>query len=173
MVAQLLVGRRNRRPLIAARRLRVPGLPASLLLIVVIEPHPRSPLFRRWSRSPRRTRALFLGAALSDAAYFSSFEIQWNNFASWLIVGGLVLAGIALLFAIIDLLRPRRRARGLAPYVSTLLATWVVGFFNALMHARDAWASMPAGLVLSVVVAVLACLATWLGFHGRRISGTK
>ena len=58
------------------------------------------------------TVPLFLGAALSDAAYASTYEIQWNNFASWLIVGGLAFASIALLLAIIDLCRANRRASG-------------------------------------------------------------
>jgi len=119
------------------------------------------------------TVPLFLGAALSDAAYASSYEIQWTNFASWLIVGGLVFAGVALLFAIVDLCRAERRACGIALYAAVLLATWVVAFFNALMHARDAWASMPTGLVLSVIVAVLACVATWVGFCTPRIGGRK
>ena len=118
------------------------------------------------------TIPLFLGALLSDWAYASSYHIQWNNFASWLIVGGLFFAGIALVFAIVDLLRAHRRARGIGLYALVLLASWVVGFFNALMHARDAWASMPTGLILSVVTVVLACVATWLGFHTRRIGVT-
>ena len=111
---------------------------------------------------------LFLGAALSDIAYFRTYEIQWNNFASWLIAGGLVLAAIALVFAVVDLFRAERRAQGGVPYLAVLVAAWVVGFFSALMHARDAWASMPAGLVLSLIVVVLACVATWLGFRTPR-----
>jgi uncharacterized membrane protein len=116
---------------------------------------------------------LFLGAALSDAAYASTYEIQWNNFASWLIVGGLFFAGFALIFAIVDLCRPRRRGRGILIYSAVLLATWLVGFFNALMHARDAWGSMPTGLALSIIVTVLACVATWFGFCTPRIGGAK
>ena len=99
---------------------------------------------------------LFLGAALSDIAYFRTYEIQWNNFASWLIVGGLVLAALALVFAVVDLFRAERRTHGGLAYLAVLVAAWVVGFFNALMHARDAWASMPTGLVLSLVVVLLA-----------------
>ena len=49
---------------------------------------------------------LFLGGLLSDWAYSSSYEIQWTNFASWLIAGALVFAGFALLWAFIELLRP-------------------------------------------------------------------
>ncbi|HYG45670.1 MAG TPA: DUF2231 domain-containing protein [Bordetella sp.] len=117
------------------------------------------------------TLPLFLGAALSDAAYARSFEIQWSNFASWLLVGALVFCGIALIFAIIDLFRPKQRARGIIPYFLVLLAVWIVGFVNALIHARDAWASMPTGLVLSIIVVVLACAAIWLGFRTSHIRG--
>lgn len=117
--------------------------------------------------------SLFLCAALSDAEYASTYEIQWSNFASWLIVGGLIFGGIALVFAIADLSRPARRASGITFYVAVLVATWVVGFLNALMHARDAWGSMPGGLVLSVIGAVLACVATWFGFATPRFGRMK
>jgi hypothetical protein len=32
------------------------------------------------------TVPLFLGAALSDWAYTSTYHVQWSNFSSWLIV---------------------------------------------------------------------------------------
>jgi hypothetical protein len=53
------------------------------------------------------------------------------------------------------------------------VAAWVVGFFDALMHARDAWASMLGGLVLSVMVTVLAGVATALGFRTRRFQEAR
>jgi uncharacterized membrane protein len=119
------------------------------------------------------TIPFFLGALLSDIAYARSYNIQWQNFASWFLVGGLVFAGVALVFAIVDLCRAHRRGRGIGAYFLVLLVTWVVGFFDALMHARDAWASMPTGLILSVIVTLLACVATWFGFCTPRIGGTK
>ena len=115
------------------------------------------------------TVPLFLGAALSDYAYASTYEIQWANFASWLVAGGLVFAGIALIFAVVDLLRAHRRARGIGLYAVLLLAAWAAGLFSALAHARDAWAVMPGGLILSVAAAVLACLAAWFGFSTPRM----
>ena len=45
-----------------------------------------------------------------------------------------------------------------------LLAAWVLGFVDELVHAKDAWASMPEGLIMSVLVAGLATAATVLGF---------
>lgn len=105
---------------------------------------------------------LFLGALLSDWAYYSSHQVQWINFSSWLIAGALVLAGLALLWVVIAAVREPRRRHGLA-YLLLLLATFVVGFINALIHARDAWATMPTGLVLSAVVALLAAAASAAG----------
>jgi len=110
---------------------------------------------------------LFIGALLSDWAYASSYQVQWINFASWLMAGGLIVAGIALLWGAVDVLRSRarRHRRGMA-YLLLLLATFVLGFVNALIHARDGWATMPAGLILSAVVALLAAAASGVGLAG-------
>lgn len=107
---------------------------------------------------------LFIGALLSNWAYSNSFQPQWLNFASWLIAGGLVLIGAALLWALVDVLR--RRGRGI--YLLLVLATFVLGFVNALVLARDAWATMPTGMVLSAVVVVLAAVAGALGLADWR-----
>jgi uncharacterized membrane protein len=111
---------------------------------------------------------LFLGVLLCDWAYGSTYEIQWKNFASWLIVGALVYGGVALLWSLIDLVRADRRGGRPLLYFLLLLAAWVLGFINALVHAKDAWASMPAALILSVIVALLAVAATVLGFTANR-----
>lgn len=116
---------------------------------------------------------LFLGALLGDLAYSASYEVQWKNFASWLIVGALIFGGFALVWALIELLRADRRGRRPILYFLLLLAAWILGFVNALVHAKDAWASMPAALILSVIVAVLAIAATGLGFSTLRAGGTR
>lgn len=111
---------------------------------------------------------LFLGALLSDLAYGSTFQVQWKNFASWLIAGGLVFAGLALLWAVVDALRADISAgprRWLYPFL--LLATFAIGFVNALVHAMDAWSSMPAGSVLSFIALALAIAAIWSGLSAR------
>lgn len=112
---------------------------------------------------------LFLGALWSDYGYSTSFELQWSNFASWLVFGGMVFLGFALVFAIVDLVRGRRALL----YFVLLLAAFVLGFINALVHARDAYAVMPTGLVLSLVVAVLVAVATWIAFAGLSFAGLR
>ena len=110
---------------------------------------------------------LFLGALLSDIAYFKSYQIQWSNFASWLIAGGLVFCGLALVFALVNLLRAQRKAGAPLVYFLLLLATFVLGLINAFQHAKDAWAMMPMGLILSAVVFLLICLTAWVGLNTR------
>lgn len=121
------------------------------------------------------TVPLFLGALLSDIAYARTYNVQWTNFASWLIVGGLVFGTVVLVLALVDLFRrghgvTHRRGRQVI-YFLLVLATWVLALVDALVHGKDAWAVMPGGLVLSVVVFLLACAATWLGFAGYRAGG--
>ena len=118
------------------------------------------------------TIPLFLGALLSDLAYWSSYHVQWINFSSWLISGGLVFGALALLGAVIGLFRADRGGRPLV-YLLLLLATWALGFINAVIHAKDAWGSMPTGLVLSVIVTLLACAATWIRLSDRRVGGAR
>lgn len=116
---------------------------------------------------------LFLGVLLSDFTYFSSHEEQWKNFASWLIIGGLVFGGFALLWALVELFRVDRDRRRPLVYFLLLLAAWVLGFVDELVHAKDAWASMPEALIISVIVAVLATAATVLGFSTLRAGGLR
>ena len=47
--------------------------------------------------------------------------------------------------------------------VMLLLAAFVLGIVDELVHAKDAWASMPEALILSAVVATLVIVATAIG----------
>jgi len=112
---------------------------------------------------------LFLGALLSDLAYRATFQVQWANFSSWLIAGGLFVGAFALLWALVNLFRsvPGGRRRPTVYFV-VLLAMWVLGLVNAFVHAKDAWAIMPESLYLSAIVALLALVAAWIGYSGFR-----
>lgn len=107
---------------------------------------------------------LFLGAVLSDYAYTETYEVQWCNFASWLIAGALVFGGLAIVCEVFNVGRADRRGRLSTLGLIVLVVMWVLGLIDAFVHSRDAWATMPTGLMLSIVVFVLAVVATWLGF---------
>jgi uncharacterized membrane protein len=111
---------------------------------------------------------LFLGGFLSDLAYDSNYQIQWINFAAWLIAGAMVFTGLALLWALIDLIRPARRGGRALLYFLLLLATFILGLIDNFVHARDAYATMPTGLILSAIATVLTLLAVSVGFSTLR-----
>lgn len=112
---------------------------------------------------------LFLGALLSDVAYYSNQHVQWANFSSWLIAGAMLVGTAVVLWALTLLVRyhSHSRARRIA-YAAVLVAMWALGLLNAFVHAGDAWASMPTGMYLSIVVTLLALAASWLGYSGLR-----
>jgi multisubunit Na+/H+ antiporter MnhC subunit len=53
-------------------------------------------------------------------------------------------------------------------YFLVLLAAWIIGVVDELVHAKDAWASMPEALILSGIVAALAIAAMALGLSTSR-----
>jgi uncharacterized membrane protein len=112
---------------------------------------------------------MFLSALLSDIAYASTFHIQWINFSAWLLVGGLIGGGFALLWTLVELVRDRS-TRSMRPltFAGLMLLMWVLGFINSLVHAKDGWATMPDSLWLSSIATVLALVAAWIGYSGLR-----
>jgi uncharacterized membrane protein len=113
---------------------------------------------------------LFFGTLLSDWAYYVTYQVQWINFAAWLIIGALLFAGLALLWTAIESLRPAVPRRRRLPYIFMLATTFAVGFVNALIHGRDGWAAMPEGLILSGLGSLLALASVSIAFSqlGRR-----
>ena len=110
---------------------------------------------------------MFLGALISDWAYSATYEIQWLNFAAWLNAGGLFVGAFALLWALVGMFRSSTRWRGRPfVYAVVLLAMWVLGFVNALVHGKDAWATMPEALYLSIIATAFAFIAAWIGYSG-------
>ena len=112
---------------------------------------------------------LVLGALLSNWAYAASEQVQWTNFASWLMAGGLVFVGLALVWALVDLLRRRgaRDRRGRL-YLLALAVGFAVGFVNALVHEKDAWAAMPAAFWAMTAVAPSATTDTTARIRSMR-----
>lgn len=109
--------------------------------------------------------ALFSTALASDVTYLNTAEMQWSNFASWLITGALIFGAPVLAWAAIGLIRHRREAHlGLrALYLLALAVMWVAGLVNAFQHSHDAWASVGAlGLILSIVSTLAALVAAWV-----------
>ncbi len=110
----------------------------------------------------------FAAATLSDWYYFKTAEIQWLNFAAWLLVAALLFTAVAGLWALGQaLVGFKSRTTGFWLFFVALLATAILGTVNSFIHARDAWGTMPTGLTLSAVTLIIAVAATWLGLCTR------
>jgi uncharacterized membrane protein len=123
----------------------------------------RHPLMSTFASFPT---ACFILTLLNDIAYWRTANLQWQNFAEWLLFAGLVVGGFVLLVEIIGLLlRPRIRAEGPGwLHALGLLIVLALGFINSLVHARDGWtAVVPQGLILSVLMVVVMMITGWIG----------
>ena len=114
---------------------------------------------------------LFLGALISDIAYARTYQIQWINFADWLVAGGLVFTGLALAWSLVAAVLDRGRNRQALVVAGLLLLTFLFGLLNAFQHARDAWATMPGVVVWSLVVTLLSIAAVALSIVSVRRQG--
>src|ERR1700760_5183849 len=53
--------------------------------------------------------AYFTAAFVTDLAYWRTTEVMWERFSVWLIAGGLVMAALVAVTAVIDLASGRQR----------------------------------------------------------------
>jgi uncharacterized membrane protein len=109
----------------------------------------------------------FVGALLTDIAYYATAEMMWADFSAWLLVVGVIMGVLAAIAGLVDFLSNRLiRAQAPAwPHLIGNLVVLVLAFFNALIHTRDAWTSVvPVGLVLSVITVLILPITGWLGW---------
>jgi len=107
---------------------------------------------------------MFVAALIFDITYLRTGEVLWNKAAAWLIP-------LALIFAIIprfiNLGMVWANRRVIVSGVDKLdfwlnLVAVIVAIFNAFVHSRDAYASMPTGVWLSAVTVALLALGNVL-----------
>ena len=113
------------------------------------------------------TIACFIGTFLTDMAYLATASYLWETFSVWLLTIGLVVAGLAVLGGIADLVRSRR-VRGLRrPTVRVLgeLVAFGLSLVNVFVHSRDGYtAVVPEGLILSAAVVLVLAVTLIVGW---------
>lgn len=99
----------------------------------------------------------FVAALIFDIIYLRTGVIQWDKAAAWLIAIGLVFAIIPRVVNLVQVWITSRRSALRAEKIDfwlNLLAI-VAAIFNAFVHSRDAYASMPTGAWLSAITVIL------------------
>jgi uncharacterized membrane protein len=110
--------------------------------------------------------AFFVGAFLTDLAYWSTGDPFWARASLWLVGGGLVGGTLAAVLGLIDFLsirRAREHAAGWIHFIgnSTVL---VLSLVSLLLRWGDpAAAILPWGLTVSAVVAGILVITGWYG----------
>lgn len=110
--------------------------------------------------------AFFTGALIADITYANTAQMQWSNFAIWLITGGLIFGVLAVIAGIVDATMNKGASnRRPWPHSVGVLLMMICALINAFIHSRDAWTSVvPVGLALSVIVTLLALATSWMGY---------
>jgi uncharacterized membrane protein len=122
--------------------------------------------------------ACFVGALVTDIAYYATAEMMWADFSAWLLVVGLIMGVLAAIAGLTDFLGNRmiRAQRPAWAHMLGNLAVLVLSAINLLVHSRDGWTSVyPTGLILSVVVVLILPVTGWLGWsmvyrHGAGVN---
>jgi uncharacterized membrane protein len=108
--------------------------------------------------------AYFAGALVTDIVYWQMPDVLWERFSIWLILAGLVMAGLATVAYVIDLAGRRRIERPAWPRVVGYALAVVLSMVNAFVHSRDGYtAVVPSGLTLSALVVVVLLFTAWVG----------
>jgi uncharacterized membrane protein len=134
------------------------------------------PLGRSIHKMPASFSAAYFSAALvTDLIYWQVPNVMWERFSIWLIVAGLLLAGIAAIAYLIDLASSRKIQRPAWPVVVGYLFAVLLSLINAFVHSRDGYtAVVPSGLMLSALVVVVLLLTAFTGMasaNRSRIGG--
>ena len=115
--------------------------------------------------------AYFTAALVTDLVYWQTVEVMWENFSVWLITVGLIMAGVAGIAAVVDLVSGKHRPAW--PRVGGYALAVLLSLINVFVHSRDAYtAVVPTGLTLSVLVVVILLAmapAGWALTSPRRI----
>ena len=103
--------------------------------------------------------AYFVGALVTDLAYWQMPDVMWERFSIWLIAAGLIVAGLATFAYVIDLAGGRRIDRPAWPRMVGYALAVLLALTNAFVHSRDGYtAVVPTGLMLSALVVVVLVL---------------
>jgi uncharacterized membrane protein len=102
----------------------------------------------------------FVAALIFDILYLRTAVILWDKGAAWLITIGLLFAVIPRLVNLAQVWITSRHSALRADKVDFWLnlVAIVAAIFNAFVHSRDAYASMPTGAWLSAFTVILLAI---------------
>ena len=123
---------------------------------------PRGPSIYRLLAS--FSAAYFVGALVTDLVYWQMPDVLWERFSIWLIVAGLVMAGLVVVAYLIGLAGGGQIHRSSWPQAVGYAVAVGLSVVNAFVHSRDGYtAVVPTGLMLSTLVVLVLLWTAWVG----------
>jgi uncharacterized membrane protein len=109
--------------------------------------------------------AYFTAAFATDFVYWQTAAATWENFSDWLITAGLIMAGIAIIALVIDLIGGKEIRTVSRLHAFGYVLAVLLSLLNAFVHSRDGYtAVVPTGLMLSGLVVTILLIT---GLAGR------
>ena len=107
--------------------------------------------------------ACFAGALVTDIVYWRSAAVMWETFSDWLVTAGMIMAGLAIIAFLIDLVGGKQIRTLAWPYAAGYVLAVLLSLVNAFAHSRDGYtAVVPTGLTLSGLVVVILLFTSWV-----------
>ncbi len=103
----------------------------------------------------------FVAALVFDVIYLRTADIPWDKGAAWLITFGLFFAIIPRLINLVQVWTTSRNTTSGMDRLDFWLNLFAIitAIFNTLVHTRDAYAVVPAGVWLSMATVALISVA--------------
>jgi uncharacterized membrane protein len=120
--------------------------------------------------------AYFTGALVTDLAYWNVTDVLWERFSIWLIIAGLVMAGLAAITYVFEVAGGIQLDEPAWPRAAGYTIAVALSLTNAFVHSRDGYtAVVPLGLTLSaaVVIVLLLTASLELALSNRHRVGGK
>ena len=107
--------------------------------------------------------ACFAGAFVTDLVYWQSVAVMWETFSDWLLTAGMIVAGLAIIAFVIDVVGGRQMRILTWPQAVGYALAVLLSLVNAFVHSRDGYtAVVPTGLTLSALVVVILVVTAWV-----------
>jgi len=106
--------------------------------------------------------ACFTGALVTDLVYWQTADVMWETFSDWLLTVGMIIAGLAIIALLIDLVRGKQIRTLAWPHAVGYPLAVLLSLLNAFVHGRDGYtAVVPTGLALSALVVAILLFTAW------------
>lgn len=109
----------------------------------------------------------FIATLIADIVYSRTANMLWADMSDWLLSTGVIVFGLVTAAGLAAILtdRERRQLRLAWLHLAVNFTAFILAFFDALVHTRDAYTSVvPGGLTLSALVVLLLMVTGWTGW---------